>query len=99
MIIDTQLDTNDYLINTMSPDSSWMANIPIPSTHFMMSNVDGTIVPNIGKECCTINILDMINSNIVNNDDIILHKESLEYPCYSKGSKPLIELERITGGW
>ena len=97
MISDTSLDTNDSLISAMSPDSSWMANIPIPSTHFMMSDVDGTIVPNISKECCTINLLDMINNDLVNNNGILLHKESLEYPCYAKGSKALIELEGFVG--
>ena len=74
MIPDTSLDANDSLISAMSPDSSWMANIPIPSTHFMISDVDGTIVPNIRKECCIINLLDMINSDLVNNNDILLHK-------------------------
>ena len=90
----TQL-SNVSLLDAAAADSCWVAYIPIVSTHFAHDD-DGNIVPNANREECTLNLLEFINTDLLSNNEILMHTEALHYPS-SKGTKGLIQLETYMG--
>ena len=74
-------DAIDAFVNAFKTNSKWKAYIPVTTTHFMYAAAkDNTIIPNNNTgESTTINLLDMLHTNVVTNPLIQCYYKQLAY--------------------
>ncbi len=84
------------LTNAFHVDKKWLATIPISSTHFINSSNTPMLLPNRNKVQTTINLMDVLNPQFVNDINTKCHFSDLNYPS-TFGLSAILQIEGYIG--